>query len=98
MRRTRRLILLLIVVILAAVGYTYYVQKATQARSTPAKPRSLPDNVSSLATDWVHAPTRNGLPTYEIKATNYRMSADGNHVELEGVTLKLFTKDAKNFD
>ena len=98
MRRTRRLILLLILVILAGVGYTYYVQKTTQARSTPAKPRSLPDNVSSLATDWVHAPTKNGLPTYEIKAKNYRMSADGNRVELEGVTLKLFTKDAKNFD
>ena len=26
------------------------------------------------------------------------MSSDGNRVELEGVTLKLFTKDAKNFD
>jgi lipopolysaccharide export system protein LptA len=99
MRRTRRVILVLIVAIVVGVWFVYDARKTTQARNTPDQPAALPEGVGSSANrGWIHSPTKDGLPTYEIRATNYRMSSDGNRVELEGVTLKLFTKDAKNFD
>ncbi|HYP06025.1 MAG TPA: LPS export ABC transporter periplasmic protein LptC [Bryobacteraceae bacterium] len=99
MRRTRRLILLVIVVILAVVGYVYNARKTAQARNTPSKPASLPDGVGSRANQgWTHSEVRNGIPAYEVKADNYRLSADGSHAELGGVVLRLFTKDGKNFD
>jgi lipopolysaccharide export system protein LptA len=99
MRRTRRLILILIVLILGGVGYVYNVRKTTQARNAPSKPASLPEGVGSRANQgWTHSDVRNGIPTYEVKAENYRLSADGTRAELGGVTLRLFTKDGKNFD
>ena len=50
MRRTRRLILILIGLILGGAGYTYYIQKTTQARNAPNKPAALPDSVISPRT------------------------------------------------
>lgn len=98
MRRTRRLILVLIGLILASAGYTYYVQKITLARNAPSKPAALPDSVSSRANDWHHVEKRNGVPVYEINAKDYRMDASGNRVDLEGVTLRMFSKDGKTYD
>src|SRR6476661_8130228 len=98
MRRTRRLILFLLVVILSGVGFLYYIQKTTQARNTPSKPAALPDSVISTANDWVHSEKHNGITSYEVRAKNYRMDSTGSRVELEGVTLKMFSKDGKKFD
>src|SRR5437868_261090 len=98
MRRTRRLILLLIVLILGSVGFTYYVQRTTQARNAPSKPAALPDTVSSRANDWNHTEKRNGIPVYEVHAKDYRMDAAGNKVELQGVTLRMFSKEGKTYD
>jgi lipopolysaccharide export system protein LptA len=98
MRRTRRLILLLLAVIVSGVAFLYYLQKTTQARNAPDKPASLPDSVISTANDWVHSEKHNGIPSYEVRAKNYRMDSTGSRVELEGVTLKMFSKDGKTFD
>src|SRR4051794_8526091 len=98
MRRTRRLILLLIALILGGAGYTYYIQKGVQTRNAPIKPAALPDTVSSRANDWNHIEKRNGLPVYEVNAKDYRMDASGNKVELEGVTLRMFSKDGQKYD
>ena len=83
MRRTRRVILVLIVAIVVGVWFVYDARKTTQARNTPDQPAALPEGVGSSANrGWIHSPTKDGLPTYEIRATNYRMSSDGNRVEL----------------
>lgn len=97
MRRTRRLILLLIGLILGGAGFTYYVQKTTQARNAPGKPASLPDRVSAQASDWSHSETRDGIPFYDVSAKSFRQDA-GGAIELGGVTLKLYSKDGKKFD
>ena len=76
MRRTRRLILILIVLILGGAGYTYYIQKTTQARNAPNKPAALPEAVSSRANDWIHVREANGVPIYEVKAKGYRMDRE----------------------
>src|SRR4051812_17767981 len=98
MRRTRRLILIVISLILAGVGLTYYTQKTTQARNAPAKPAALPETVSARANDWEWSEKRNGIPIVEVSAKNFRQDSEGNRVELEGVTLRLFAKDGKKFD
>jgi lipopolysaccharide export system protein LptA len=98
MRRTRRLILILIGLILGGAGYTYYIQKTTQARNAPTKPAALPDTVSSRANDWNHVEKRNGVPIYEVNAKGYRMDASGNRVDLDGVTLRMFSKYGKTYD
>ena len=98
MRRTRRLILLLLAVLLSGLAFIYYVQKTTQARNVPNKPATLPDSVISTANDWVHSEKHNGVTSYEVRAKNYKMDSTGSRVELEGVTLKMFSKDGKKFD
>ena len=81
-----------------ASAYTYYIQKTTQARNAPTKPAALPDTVSSRANDWNHVEKRNGVPIYEVNAKGYRMDASGTRVDLDGVTLRMFSKDGKNYD
>ncbi|MEJ7606875.1 MAG: LPS export ABC transporter periplasmic protein LptC [Bryobacteraceae bacterium] len=98
MRRTRRFILLLIVLIVATVGTTYLVQKSTQARNAPSKPRALPSTVAVQADNWTWEETRNGKPIVKVSARQVRQLADGTSMQLEDVTLQIFHKDGKAYD
>lgn len=98
MRRTRRLILLLLAIIVGGVAVVYSIQKSTQARNTPAPPRTLPDSISSRQEDWTHEETRDGKPFVRVRARDFRQNADGTHIDLVGVELHLFQDDGKTFD
>ena len=100
MRRTRRLLLLLIAAIVAGVSITYVVQRDTQARNAPASPSALPESLSAQGQNWSWEKTDadGGRPLVRVFAKGFRQTADGQHVELEHVTLQLFQKDGKAFD
>lgn len=98
MRRTRRLILLLLTLIVAGVAIIYNIRKDTQARNAPPPPRSLPESVSARAEDWKWEETRDGKPIVRVRARDQRLNAEGNRLDLTGVELQLFSKDATTFD
>lgn len=98
MRRIRRLLLLFIVLIAAGVGITYRNLRTTQARNSPPAPAKLPESLSARASNWSWSETKDGKPTVEVEARAFRQIAEGSRMELEGVELKLYHKDAKAYD
>ncbi|HYO80651.1 MAG TPA: LPS export ABC transporter periplasmic protein LptC, partial [Bryobacteraceae bacterium] len=99
MRRTRRLILVLIAVLVASVAFIYTIQKQIQARESPSPPKSLPASVSATAMGgWEWEDSRGGKPHVRVKAKAFLHNAETNHLDLTGVELHLFHKDAKAFD
>jgi lipopolysaccharide export system protein LptA len=98
MRRTRRLILVLIALIAAAVGITWTIQKASQARQAPAPPPNLPESVSARAANWTWEETRDGRPVVRVWARDFKQNATNNTIELQDVELHLFHTDGKAYD
>ena len=98
MRRTRRLILLLLALIVGGVAVVYTIQKGTQARNAPSRPRTLPDSVSAQQEDWTYDETRDGKPFVRVRARDFKQNAEGNRIDLTGVELHLFQNDGKTFD
>lgn len=95
-RRTRLLLLVALAAIVGAVGFAFYVQRASLARQAPGKPRLLPTDTNAAAQSWVYTKAEGGLTKVEVRARNFRQVE--NVVELEGVELKLFGPDGKDFD
>jgi lipopolysaccharide export system protein LptA len=99
MRGTRALLLLAIAGILAFVGSTYFVQYARKQREeAAAAPKALPLDVNAAAEEWRYAKTENGRPIVEIRAKDFRQIREPSRVELRGVELKLYDKQATSFD
>ncbi|MBC7925096.1 MAG: LPS export ABC transporter periplasmic protein LptC, partial [Bryobacteraceae bacterium] len=98
MRLARWLVLLVIVAIVAGVGFFYNAQRAAQARNAPKAPAKLPEAVSARANDWAWERTRDGRPLVRVWARDMKANAEATQLELSGVTLHLFHKDAKSFD
>jgi lipopolysaccharide export system protein LptA len=98
MRRTRWVLLASILILVAAVAGIYRAQKDAQAKSAPAKPAALPDNVSASAQDWRWSKNDGERPIVEVRARNFAQKSDPPRVDLEKVELKLFHKDGKAFD
>ncbi|HWR51640.1 MAG TPA: LptA/OstA family protein [Bryobacteraceae bacterium] len=95
-RRTRLLLLMALAAIVGAVGIAFYVQRASLARHAPSRPSLLPTDTNAAAQSWVYTKAEGGLTKVEVRAKNFRQVA--NVVELDGVELKLFSRDGKDFD
>ncbi len=98
MRRTRWVLLASILILVAAVAGIYRAQKDAQDKAAPAKPASLPDNVSVSAQDWRWSKNDGERPIVEVRARNFEQKSDPPRVDLEKVELKLFHKDGRSFD
>ncbi len=93
MRGARALILITIALIVAAVAYTYRIQKGQQLASAPPPPKELPKNVNSKAENWDWSKTENGRTVVRVIAKTFEQEADSSKYLLEGVDLRLFHKD-----
>jgi lipopolysaccharide export system protein LptA len=96
MRVGRWLILSAIFAIIVFVGDTYFRHKANL--DALAAPRVLDLNLDSSADKWCDKQHDGARETFEICATKLREVKDPSHMELDGVRLKLFHKDDKEYD
>ncbi len=98
MRRTRWLFLFAILFIVVAVGATYLKNKRSLERDAPARPKPLAKNIDGSFTRWCYSDQKGMTPHVGLCADTMRESAGSTALELEGVELKLYNKDGKNFD
>jgi lipopolysaccharide export system protein LptA len=96
MRRFGPLIVIAILFILAGVGTSYYARLKQQLKDAPAAPKKLPPGTDGAASDWVYEDTRDGKNRVSIKAKDFKQ-VEGK-MQLTGVELHLFNKDAKKYD
>src|SRR5258708_715951 len=96
MRRFGPLIVVAILFILAGVGTSYYARLKQQNANAPATPKKLPQGTEGAASDWTYEDTRDGRNRVSIKAKDFRQ-VEGK-MQLTGVELRLYSKDAKKYD
>jgi lipopolysaccharide export system protein LptA len=90
MRGLRWVLLLAIAIILAAVGGSYFIQKARQARESPPPPTELPLNVAATSDLWIHTEYDGDRAVVEIRAEKMRQIREPSEFELNGVELRIF--------
>lgn len=95
-RRARLLLLLLLAVIVAAVGIAYRTQRTSLARSAPKKPALLPAQTSASAAGWTWSKTDGDRTIVEVRARSF--TRVDQRLDLEGVELKLFSRDGRTYD
>ncbi len=98
MRRLGPLLLVVIVAIVAAVAVAYRSRKASQQRSAPAIPESLPSQTSAAARDWCWSQTQLHRTVAEVCAKNFRQLKDPSRLHLDGVEVKVYAGDGATFD
>lgn len=98
MRRFRWLFLAAILGILVSIGATYFRQKRTLASNAPVPPQPLEAGVAARANDWVYTQSDGSRPHVTVRAKNFRQVKAPSVMELDGVELQLFNKDATEFD
>ncbi len=98
MRRTRWLFLFAIIFIVVAVGATYLKSKRTLERDAPARPKPLARNMDGSFSKWTYSDQKGTTPHVTITADTMRESSGSTALDLEGVELKLYNKDGKNYD
>jgi lipopolysaccharide export system protein LptA len=91
MRRIRPFLLLAIFIILAGVGGVYYVQRGVEQRRAPVRPKPLPPDTSSAASDWTYTEYAGGLRKFKVSAKSFKEI--GSRLYLESVGLELFGED-----
>ncbi len=96
MRRLRPLLLLAILSILIGVGGVYYVQRGVARRSALARPKPLPLDTSSAASDWTFTEYAGELRKYRVRAKSFKEV--GSRFLLEGVELELFGDDGASIN
>ncbi len=95
-RRTRLLLLVLLAVVVGAVGVAYRRQRASLLSQAPPKPSLLPVDTSAAASSWVWSKADGDRTRVEVRAHSFRQV--DREVELEGVQLKLYSRDGKSYD
>ena len=98
MRRIRRVFLLVLILVAAAVGWIFYEQKRTQTTNKTAPPEAIPAGMSMTAQNWQWAQEGGNKPKVHVSARNFRQMDSPPSFELEGVELKIFQKDGKEYD
>jgi lipopolysaccharide export system protein LptA len=98
MRRTRWLFLFAILFIVVAVGATYLKSKRSLERDAPARPKPLAKNFDGSFNRWTYSDQKGTTPHVEIFADHAGVAAGSGATELEGVELKLYNKEGKNYD
>ncbi|HME05473.1 MAG TPA: LPS export ABC transporter periplasmic protein LptC [Bryobacteraceae bacterium] len=96
MRRVGPLIVVLMMCILGGVGSSYYRRLREQASHAASKPKQLPPNIRSVASDWEYTKTEGQTPIVYIRAKD--MEEVENKYRLTGVELHLFHKDGDEYD
>lgn len=97
MRVGRWLILAAILSIIVFVSDTYWKHRSSLFKDALAAPRSLADGLQARAQDWCFNDADGGKESYEICASNMR-DLTNHHVELDHLTLKLYHKNATEYD
>jgi len=98
MRRARWLILLAILALVTAVAFIYRSQRRTQRSLEVAAPPPLASNLSAAAQNWSYTQMDGDRPVVSISARSFAESRDATTVDLEDVELKIYHKDAQEFD
>ena len=98
MRRTRWLFLFAILFIVVAVGATYLKSKRSLERDAPARPAPLARKLDGSFDKWCYSDQKGTTQHVNLCADKMRESAGSTALDLEGVELKLYNKDGKNFD
>ena len=96
MRRLRWLLPVAIVFIVAAVGSIYLKQRDKLALEAPPRPERLASGVQGAALNWCYGQSEGERTHVEICAAKIT-EVDGAR-QLEGVQLKLYHTDGKEFD
>ncbi len=98
MRRTRWLFLFAIIFIVVAVGATYLKRKGSLEKDAPARPKPLGKNFDGSFDRWTYSDQKGTTPHVTITADKMRESAGSTALDLDGVELKLYTKDGAQYD
>jgi lipopolysaccharide export system protein LptA len=98
MRRVRWLLPVAIVVIGYLVFNTYVARKKSLAANAPAPVKPLEKDTEGRANDWVWVKSDGDRPVVEVRARNFRQIKEPSIMELEGLELHLYHKDAKEYD
>jgi len=98
MRLARWLIPAAILGILLWVGGIYVKRKASLGRDVPTAPKPLGRDTDGRANDWVWVKSEGNRPVVEMHAKSFRQVKEPSVMELDGVELRLFHKDASQFD
>ncbi len=98
MRLSRWLILAAILSIIAFVLQTYIKRQQTLAREAPAPPPRLETGIDGRASDWVYTQSDGEHPRVTVRAKSFRQVKAPSVMELDGVELQLFHKEADQFD
>ncbi len=98
MRRTRWLFLFAIIFIVVAVGATYLKSKRNLERDAPARPKPLARNFDGSFGKYIYTDQKGTTPHVEITADKMNESAGSTALDLDGVEMKLYNKDGKNYD
>lgn len=96
MRRLRWLLPVAILAILGSVGAVYLQQRALLEQNAPKKPKLLESGVKGQAQDWCYEQALGDKPRVEICSA--KMNNVEGRIDLEGVKLKLFHENAKEYD
>ncbi len=100
MRGTRWLLLVAIAAILGGIGYRYRTQRKILESERPPAPPPLESEINAKSQDWHIRETDHatGRTLYDIAAREFRQIAADSHVELEGVTMMLYSKDDSTYN
>ncbi|MDX2150323.1 MAG: LPS export ABC transporter periplasmic protein LptC [Bryobacteraceae bacterium] len=99
MRGLRWLVLLTIAAIVAVVASSYYIARARWRDDAPARPSSLPDNISAAAlSGWSWSKTIGGNASVEVRAQRFKQVQDPPKFDLEGVELRIYDARKEQFD
>jgi lipopolysaccharide export system protein LptA len=99
MRGARWLLLVLIAAILGGVSFTYIARKKSLREQSPQRPNPLPAGLSVSAPDhYHHTESKGNRKIFDLDAEDLAQSKDSQRVELRGVRLKLYNRDASAYD
>ena len=100
MRGTRWLLLVAIAVISVGVALKYRAQIRTLREQAPPKPVPLSTDLNSAAQHWQFRDKdhKTGRIKTDIDAESMQQVKDSSRVDLKGVTMKLYSPDAKTYN
>ena len=99
MKGARWVLLALIAAMLGGAGVTYVARKKALREQSPPRPRPLDSALSSSAPGGWHTVRSEGKrPVYQVDADSFTQSKDAQRIDLKGVRLRLYTRDASAYD
>ena len=99
MRPARVILLLFIASMAGGVAWVYRNQLRFNKGQEMAPPEKVGAGISGQAEDWTWSQTTaDGKPAVEIRAKNFEQRTDPPRIDLKGVELKIYSKDAATFD